>query len=210
VSNQPLAFGALIAGGLLITSAITGDPLTKVVSGQASILTNPSGSTRIGADLSGAINSVDGLVNPFAAAKGLKPERVDMGQDFAMTPGSPILALGDSKVLGVIHNWYQGQPYVWFQLLNEHGGTSPTQAAPYAGQFWYVAEQITPSVSVGQTVKAGQQVATYAASGTGIETGFAAPGGSTLAQAHHDVGANHFSIEGQAFSELLSKLGVHA
>ena len=44
--------------------------------------------------------------------------------------------------------------------------------APRAGKWWYWSEQIQPTVSPGQTVSAGQVVATYAPSGTGIETGW--------------------------------------
>jgi murein DD-endopeptidase MepM/ murein hydrolase activator NlpD len=101
-----------------------------------------------------------GYVNPIAGAV---IGRTDMGVDANLKPGAPIRAIGDSRVVGIMPNWYNGQPYLALQLTS----------GPRAGQNYYVAEQINPRVRVGQTVKAGQPIATYANSGTGIEIGWA-------------------------------------
>ena len=46
-----------------------------------------------------------------------------------------------------------------------------------AGKWWYWSEQIQPTVSPGQTVNAGQVVATFAPTGTGIGFGWWEPTG---------------------------------
>lgn len=227
MANQPLAFGALLAGGLLITAGLSGKPLRSVATGQVSTLSDPTGTVRIDSGLASAVNSsagsiagaidktalggVQGLVNPFAGAMShLSVERVDMGQDYALQPGDPIGAIGLSRIVDIVPNWFQGQPYLYGQLLNEHGGTTPTAASPHAGELWYVAEQINPTVKAGDIVQAGQQVATYASSGTGIEYGWASSTpGRTLAASRGDVNlTSHYSAEGQAFADLMKQLGV--
>lgn len=213
VANQPLAFAALLGGGLLIVSALTNTPLTDTAQGKVNKVTDPSGTVTMGSSAVTAINAqahpnAAGLVNPFARAKGITPERVDMGKDYALVPGDPIDALGDSRVIGQLDNWYNGQPFVWFQLLNENGGTSPTAARPNAGKYWYVAEQINPLVHPGQVVAAGQQVATYAQSGTGIEVGFAVKSGETLAQATTGYAEGEVTQAGSEFQHLLESVGA--
>jgi hypothetical protein len=45
-------------------------------------------------------------------------------------------------------------------------------SGPLAGNYWYWSEEIIPKVGVGHTVAAGQTIATFAPSGTGIELGW--------------------------------------
>ncbi len=86
-----------------------------------------------------------------------------MGVDVDLKPGEPIVAPGTSRVLGVMQNWYAGQPYVALQLLD----------GPLKGHNYYVAEQINLAVSPGDIVHPGQPIGHFAASGTGIEMGWA-------------------------------------
>jgi murein DD-endopeptidase MepM/ murein hydrolase activator NlpD len=99
-------------------------------------------------------------VNPLP---GFSKGRTDQGVDYSAQPGAPIRAIGDAKVLGILPDWYKGQPFVYYELLS----------GPAKGKVVYVAEQISPHVKPGQRVRAGQAIGTYATSGTGIETGFA-------------------------------------
>ena len=124
--------------------------------------------------------------------------RTDQGVDANLRPGDPILAVGRSKVIGIIRNWYSGQPFVWLQLLE--GG--------HAGQYYYVAEQITPSVTPGQTVNAGQPIGTYSTSGTGLELGWATGSGQTLARATTGYTEGQATPAGQSFRQFLSSLGL--
>lgn len=101
--------------------------------------------------------------------------RTDQGVDISGPPGTRILAIARERLVKVIPNWYQGQPFYVFQILNSRG--KPT------GRYDYVAEQIRSRLRVGQTVQAGQQIGTIAPSGTGLELGWATPSGETEAMA---------------------------
>lgn len=123
--------------------------------------------------------------------------RTDMGIDASSSPGSPIGAIGDSKMVNLVPNWYQGQPMMVFQLTD----------GPDAGRYWYVAEQIVPEVHKGQMVKAGHEVARYASSGTGIELGWAAnASGLTLAKGTTGYSEGQITPAGQAFRAFLTGL----
>jgi len=120
-----------------------------------------------------------------------------MGVDATMKPGAAIRALGDSKVVAIQPNWYKGQPKVVFQLTS----------GPRAGRFYYIAEAINPTVKVGQTVRAGQQVGAYNPNGTGLELGWNAGGGQTLAQATTGYSEGQVTRAGQSFRNFLNNLG---
>lgn len=137
-----------------------------------------------------------GYVNPLG--KGFSLGRTDQGVDASAAPGTPIRAIGNAKVLGIQPNWFKGQPYVYYQLLD----------GPQKGKVVYVAEQISPNVKAGQTVRAGQQIGTYASSGTGIETGFGTPSGSTLARSTTGYTEGQATPAGQQFLKFLRSLGV--
>jgi hypothetical protein len=159
---------------------------------------------------SGVPPNPQGLVNPFSGDKWVHATpRIDEGRDFDLLAGEAIGALGDSRMIGISPGWYKGQPFIWFELLNEHGGTSRTAARPYAGRYWYAAEQITPLLHPSQVVSAGTPVATYAQGGSGLELGWATASGATAAQAAGDINPNtHYSREGQDFANLMHQLGT--
>jgi hypothetical protein len=86
---------------------------------------------------------------------------------------------------------------------------------PDAGRTVYVAENIRPTVRTGQTVKAGDTIATMFQGGTGIEMGWADIGGtsplSQTAAAGSITGANlpaGGTQVGRSFEALLNSLGV--
>ena len=140
---------------------------------------------------------IDGYTNPFERATGIVWERTDEGVDAAMSPGSPLVAFAPSKVIGLVP-FYAGQPAIVFEIT---GG-------PLAGKWWYLAEEITPTVISGQTVAAGQAVATYAPAGTGIEIGWWTPnGGYPLAHAAYAEG--RATPAGADFRYLLQALGAN-
>jgi len=140
-------------------------------------------------------------VNPL---QGFTLGRTDMGVDASAKPGTPIVAPNTSRVVGIMQNWYNGQPYVELQILD----------GPNAGRTWYVAEQIADLPRVGQTIPKGETVATYAPTGTGIEIGWAEPKPTssmqTLAQATGQTGsATHANAPaGESFRRYLTGLGA--
>lgn len=142
--------------------------------------------------------SIKGYTNPFEKARGIVWERSDQGVDAAMQPGSPLLAFAPSKMVLLVPDFSRGQPAIVLEIT----------AGPLAGKWWYWSEQIVPTVSTGQTVAAGQVVATYAPSGTGIEIGWwERNGGYPLGHPGYDD--RHATHAGADFRYLLQALGAN-
>ena len=127
-------------------------------------------------------------------------ERTDQGVDANMPVGAPILAPGPVKILAVIPDWYAGQPLVYFELLN----------GPQAGQFQYVAEEITDIAKPGLYLQQGQVIARYAASGTGIEYGWSTLNGVTLARVTGGYEEGVITKAGVYMRDWLNALGANA
>ena len=138
-----------------------------------------------------------GYVNPLGGDRYITG-RTDMGVDMCLAAGEPIRAVGDGIVVGVSPNWFEHEPYIWYQLLD----------GPYAGRYVYVAEQITRLTHVGTPLSAGQPVAYYKKSGTCIETGWSAADGATLAQATTGYHEGQVTDPGVSFARFLISLGV--
>ena len=143
--------------------------------------------------------------NPFRSASNLVPERVDMGVDFSIAPGSPIYALGNGEILQTKGGW-PGGAFIAERLSD----------GPYAGKIVYVAEDVNPVVQVGQRVTSNDIIGYRVAGPDGIETGWAAPPpdlGNALAAilgqaaTHGDPGA-HPTAMGASYNNLLVSLGV--
>ena len=139
------------------------------------------------------------LVNPIG--KGLTSERVDMGVDYG---GSGLLyALGSGAITSTANAGWPGGTFICIRLED--------------GKYIYYAEDITPAVSVTQTVTAGQVIGTATGGPSGIEVGWAAaPGtGTTMAAATGqdaeglaDGDAGDFPTGyGVAMSDLIKSLG---
>ncbi|MGO9972332.1 MAG: hypothetical protein ACLP01_05890 [Solirubrobacteraceae bacterium] len=136
-----------------------------------------------------------GYVNPFAHAQ-VTPSRIDQGVDYGGT--GPIDALGPGRVVLVSTTdagWGNGDGWVSYQLT---GGA-------YAGDYVYVAERITPTVSQGQQIAAGQRIGTL--NGHSIEIGFAL-GQGDLALAHNVYHEGADTAAGRAMNSLLTSLGA--
>ena len=112
---------------------------------------------------------IAGYVNPIG--KGLIPGRIDQGVDYNYSSG-PLYALGTGTIVNVYSSGWPGGTYIELHLAD----------GPDKGKYVYYAESITPAVSVGQQVQAGQRVGTATGcSACGIEVGWAASP-STCAQ----------------------------
>jgi hypothetical protein len=150
--------------------------------------------------------AASGYLNPLRAVSGLVPERVDQGVDFAGT--GPVYAIGDAVVtdaMGVNSGW-PGGGWVSYQLTD----------GPDAGLVVYVAEDITPTVQVGQHVSSATVIANMYSGGDGIETGWAAAQTSLTAESQMPEaggigGGGPFpTMVGLSFDGLLQSLGVPA
>ena len=94
--------------------------------------------------------------------------RDDMGVDATAAAGAGIYAPLASTLVQVLQDWYAGQPLLLFQFDNPPAGLP--------SDYWYVAEEINPvTTSLGAQFQAGQRVASFAPSGTGIEIGWGSP-----------------------------------
>lgn len=132
------------------------------------------------------------LADIFGAGTVLTVERTDEGVDMSMAVGTPMRAPGSGTVR-IYGNWYAGQPIVELAM-----------DAPIDGQSYiYYAEQVTPHVGDGARVNAGDWVVRFAASGTGLEIGWGAPGGLTLAQATTGYHEGQQTDAGKAFAAAL-------
>jgi murein DD-endopeptidase MepM/ murein hydrolase activator NlpD len=132
-------------------------------------------------------------VNPFALSTGLVTGRIDQGVDF--TGSGPIVAVGDAKVLRVGAPGWPEEGGVLYQLLD----------GPLKGETVFVYEGVDATVQAGQTVKAGQQIATFRPGGS-IETGFADAAGTPLSHAEYFEGK--VTQSGLEMFSFLQALGV--
>ncbi len=104
---------------------------------------------------------------------GFTIERDDMGVDASAPTGAGIYAPLASTLVESMGDWYAGEPILLFRFVNPPAGA--------LSAYWYVAEQINPvTMATGTRFQKGQQVASYAASGTGIEIGWGSPNSNAL------------------------------
>lgn len=188
------------AAASLFTGSEGGDSILRQAlekAGTPPAVSQFSGMSQIGGGpVASAANTpaAAGYVHPLPT--GFTQGRTDQGVDFSASPGDPIRAIGNGKVLGIESNWYAGQPFVYYELTD----------GPQKGNVVYVAEQITPSVRPGQAVRAGQQIGTYAKSGTGIETGWGTKNGQTRAMATTGYTEGQQTSAGKEFEAFLKGL----
>lgn len=192
MANLPLAFGELLGGGIFLVAGITGSSLADVIDGKVTM--HP---LNVGGGGGGGLGSgVSALAGQVAKAMfpGATFGRTDQGVDLTMSPGTPIHAPAPSKLVGVISNWYAGQPYVWYQITS----------GPDSGKYYYVAEQFSPvTTQSGATFNAGDVIGHYASSGTAIEAGWATASGQTLAQSTTGYSEGQATTAGQDFRKWL-------
>ncbi len=152
--------------------------------------------------ISQGIAAAPGYLNPLRDVDGLVLERVDQGVDFAGS--GPVFAVGDGVITNAVADdpgWDGG--WITYQLTD----------GPAAGLMVYVAEDITPTVQVGQQVTPFTVVGTMFNGGEGIEIGWAQPTGVTAESqlpVAGGIGAyGPFPTRvGLNFDELLQSLGV--
>jgi hypothetical protein len=143
--------------------------------------------------------------NPLRDIAGLVPERIDQGVDFS--GAGPVYPLGDAVITNA-----SGDNYGW-----PDGGwiTYRLTDGPGAGLTVFIAEDVRPTVAVGQTVNSNTVIANMFQGNAGIETGWAMASGFTaesqLPEAGGISGAGPFPTDvGLNFDELLQALGVPA
>lgn len=139
--------------------------------------------------------STSGLANPIAG--NLSPERIDQGVDYGGS--GPLYAVGAGTITNVYNSGWPGGTYIQLDLS---GANLPDEKV-------YYAEDINPTVSVGQHVTAGQLIGYATGGSSGIEVGYASDAtGESEARAAGQWGAANLSTGwGVAFSNLIQSLG---
>ncbi len=145
-----------------------------------------------------------GYVNPLAHIQNLRPKRIDMGVDYSGQ--GTIVAIGAGQITSLHNAGWPGGAFIEEKL---EGGR-------YTGKDWYYAEDITPTVQIGQTVVAGAPLGQMFEGPDGIETGWSVgDGGTTLAARLGQIPTTGdpgrwSSAAGASASHLLQSLGAPA
>ncbi|MHB1553338.1 MAG: coiled-coil domain-containing protein [Acidimicrobiales bacterium] len=139
-----------------------------------------------------------GYVNPLRAIAGLSPERIDQGVDYSGY--GPIYPIGDGVVLNTVNTGWPGGTFITYRLTD----------GPAAGLVVYVAEDIQPSVQVGEQVSPTTVLGTMYEGPDGIETGWAdsTGNGATMAYVAGQFTGANATAYGANFSQLLAALGA--
>ncbi|HEY7323491.1 MAG TPA: hypothetical protein VH520_01590 [Streptosporangiaceae bacterium] len=200
---EPLGLVAAQAG-TRVNGAVVRDLLTKRASRAQSAPAKTSAADR-SASPAAPSAAAPVYLNPLRAITGLVPQRIDMGVDFAGS--GPVYAIGNAVVTnatGSSAGW-PGGGWITYQLTD----------GPAAGLMVFVAEDVQPTVQVGEHVTSTTVIAEMSNGADGIETGWAMPDGSSaesqLAVAGGISGGGPFPTKvGANFDQLLVALGVPA
>lgn len=144
-------------------------------------------------------------LSPMREVSGLIPERVDMGADFSGT--GPVYAIGAGVVTEAMmtNSGWPGGGWITYQLTD----------GPAVGEVVFLAEDVVPTVQVGQKVTPQTEIGHMTGGGDGIETGWAmldsASSESEMPEAGGIDGGGPFPTAiGINFDNLLRALGVPA
>jgi hypothetical protein len=147
--------------------------------------------------------SAGGYANPLRAVSGLVPKRIDQGVDYSGT--GPLYAVGPGLITNLYNSGWPGGVFIAEELT----------AGPYAGQYWYSAEDIAPTAPVGEQVSASTVIGTLTGGADGVEIGWARPpgNGETMAMAAGEAATTGdagsvSTAYGVAASNLLTSLGA--
>jgi hypothetical protein len=141
-------------------------------------------------------------VNPLAQIANLQPKRIDQGVDYAGS--GPLLALGRGTIRSTTEAGWPGGAFITLQLAD----------GQLAGQIVYYAENITPTVRVGQRVNVGDVVGILHDSYPNLEIGWGGGGaaggtlGNTLARSNGGDVEGVSTAAGVNFNRLLTSLGA--
>jgi murein DD-endopeptidase MepM/ murein hydrolase activator NlpD len=185
----------------------TNESIQYRIQDAVSVLKSSGGSTVANTATCSPTSSTGGYQNPFRNVTTLSPGRIDQGVDY--TGNGPVYAVGSGTVTGIFQNWCtpamggceKGEPLIAYQLT----------AGSAAGKVVYLAECITPRVSVGQTVSTNTIIATVINNpgcDNGIETGWLNPSDEPTSMAYSCFNGQNSTAFGDNFNQLMVSLGV--
>jgi murein DD-endopeptidase MepM/ murein hydrolase activator NlpD len=206
VSNPGLGAGATnysYANQVLAKMAALLDQSSPAAAGSSGSTSAPSASPATPDCSTGGAVASGSYANPLRGVVNLVPERIDQGVDY--NGSGPVYAIGDGVVENVYNGGWPGGAFIVYRLSD----------GPDQGNGVYMAEDVDPTVKVGQPVTANTQIGTMTDGPDGVETGWAdlSSLGEAQAMADHqaaatgDAGATSTGC-GQAFNLLLVSLGA--
>jgi hypothetical protein len=140
---------------------------------------------------------LDGYLNPLRGLTSLVPQEIDQGVDYCGS--GPIYALGSGVVKNVFSNQWPSGVFISYQL----------KTGPAKGLYVYVAENVTPDVTVGEKVTPTTVLGVLNDAKTCLETGWADPPASPeRAAGHVEYNGKNSTAYGLNFSALLQALGA--
>ncbi len=199
------ALGFAGTGLVQIAPAPPGTPASAALVGGTAAATpgaptgsSPSGSCPAGTGGPQQVAATPGsYYNPLRGIAGLVPKQIDQGVDYAGS--GPIYAVGDGVVLSTTNSGWPGGAFIAIRLTD----------GPATGAVVFTAENITPSVAIGQQVTANTVIGTLHNSFPNMEIGWgSATPGTALAQAYGGDVEGRSTQLGLNFSQLLTKLGA--
>ena len=158
----------------------------------ADALAVPSTGYYLGVDLT----PLHGYYDPLRALTSLVPQEIDQGVDYC--GAGPIYALGDGTVLNLHDASWPSDGFISYRLSD----------GPAAGHVVYVAENVTPVVSIGERVTPATVVGVLHDAKTCLETGWARDSGPAgFAAGFLQFNGKNSTAFGLNFSALLQALG---
>ncbi len=158
----------------------------------SAIAVEPTGGYLVGVD----DTPLGGYMNPLRAVTSLLPQEVDQGVDYCAA--GPIYALGDGTVVSTYDNQWPSGVFISYRLSN----------GPAKGLYVYVAENVTPTVTIGEHVTPATIVGVVHDALTCVETGWADPPSyPEHAAAHNEYNGKNSTAYGLNFNTLLEALG---
>lgn len=157
-----------------------------------------------GTNCASSSTDVGGYKNPLRDVKKLRPERIDMGVDYAGE--GPVYALGSGTITNLTNSGWNYGGYDAF--ISEK-----LDSGPAANHYVFVAEACVPvhGLHIGQKVDSNTVICNMINPGsTGIETGWAQPPGLGDTIATHNGGytEGYATAAGENYNQLLIKLGA--
>lgn len=169
--NQAVVFGLLLGGGVMLTSALTGNTPGDVLQGKIGTVSTTGDQLSVagvGQAITGAISSAGGFVFPFPkGAPGVAPTGAwspDQGVDISAPAGTPELAVGSGTIVQEgIGGFGPNAPILKLD--------TPLQSPQGPLQYVYYGHAGPDTVPVGAHVQAGQQITEVGAGIVGISSG---------------------------------------
>ncbi|HUZ21289.1 MAG TPA: hypothetical protein VMU75_12030 [Acidimicrobiales bacterium] len=181
----------------LVTAANARRQAAADVSAERALAATPQPVSTAAAPAPTSQPSPGGYANPLRSVSGLSPERIDQGVDY--NGFGPLYAVGDGVVLSTVNGGWPGGTYITYRLTD----------GPAAGLVVYAAEDINPTVQVGENVTPNTVIGQMYEGPTGIETGWADGSlGDTMAAADGQFDGANSTGFGYNFSQLLVSLGA--